>query len=166
MRWNELAEQECSVARTVAVVGDRWTLLVLREVFLGTRRFGDFLAHLGISRPLLKERLDKLVEHRVLRRVPYQERPLRREYRLTEKGLDLYPLITAMITWGDRWMAGPEGPPLELVHRPCNHAIHPVPCCPECGEPVDARQVEVRAGPGLGAASGPDVSHASEAETG
>lgn len=148
MRWNELAEQNCSVARTVSVVGDRWTLLVLRQAFLGTRRFGDFLEALGISRPLLKERLDKLVEHGVLSRVLYEQRPPRHEYRLTEKGVDLYPLLTAMVAWGDRWMSGPGGPPLELVHLPCAHAIHPQQVCPECGEPVDPRDMQARPGPG------------------
>ena len=142
MRWSELSEQQCSVARSLSVIGDRWTLLVLRQCFLGTRRFGDFLAALGISRPLLKERLDKLVEEDVLRRHRYEDRPPRYEYRLTEKGRDLYPVITALVAWGDRWMADEDGPPLLLRHRPCGQTMVPVQVCPDCGEPVDPRDVE------------------------
>ena len=144
MRWEELAEQHCSVARTLSVVGDRWTLLVVRQAFLGARRFGDFLDALGISRPLLKDRLDKLVAGGVLERVQYEERPPRSEYRLTGKGRDLYPVLVAMIGWGDRWMAGVEGPPVLLTHRTCGHTMVPVPTCPECGEAVDPRDVDAK----------------------
>lgn len=144
MRWSELREQHCSVARSLSVIGDRWTPLILRQCFLGTRRFGDFLDALGISRPLLKERLDKLVDEGVLERVPYQERPPRDEYRLTDKGLDLYPVITALLAWGDRWMAGEDGPPLELTHRPCGHTMVPVQVCPHCRDAVDPHDVSVR----------------------
>jgi DNA-binding HxlR family transcriptional regulator len=144
MRWSELAEQHCSVARTLSVVGDRWTFLVLRQCFLGSRRFADFLEALGISRPLLKERLDKLVDEGVLRRERYQDRPPREEYRLTEKGRDLYPVITAMLAWGDRWMDQGDGPPLVLTHRPCGHTMVPVQVCPHCREDVDPREVEAR----------------------
>jgi len=142
MRWSELAAEHCSVARALSVIGDRWTFLVLRQCFLGTRRFNDFLDALGISRPLLKERLDKLVDEGVLRRDLYQERPPRHEYRLTDKGIDLYPVITAMLAWGDRWMADENGPPLILEHRPCGHTMVPVPVCPHCGDPVDPRDVK------------------------
>jgi len=144
MRWSELADQHCSVARTLSVIGDRWTLLILRQCFLRTRRFAEFLDTLGISRPLLKERLDKLVEEGVLTRVPYQARPPREEYRLTEKGLDLYPVVTAMLAWGDRWMVDENGPPLVLTHRPCGHTMVPVQVCPHCGDPVDPHDVEAR----------------------
>ena len=147
MRWSELREQHCSVARSLSVIGDRWTLLLLRQSFLGTRRFGDFLAALGISRPLLKERLDKLVEDGVLRRVRYQDRPPRDEYRLTEKGLDLYPVIASLVAWGDRWMDGEDGPPLELTHRPCGHTMVPVQVCPHCHDPVDPHDVEAHLRP-------------------
>jgi DNA-binding HxlR family transcriptional regulator len=144
MRWGELAEEHCSVARTLSVVGDRWTMLVLRQAFLGTRRFGDFLTALGISRPVLKERLDKLVENEVMERQRYEDRPPRYEYRLTEKGRDLYPIMIAMLGWGDRWMAGDEGPPLVLRHRGCGSEMLPVQTCPHCGDTVDPRDVEAR----------------------
>jgi DNA-binding HxlR family transcriptional regulator len=144
MRWSELADQHCSVARSLSVVGDRWTPLILRQCFLGTRRFGDFLTALEISRPLLKERLDKLVEEGVLKRHPYQKRPTRSEYRLTEKGLDLFPVITALLAWGDRWMADADGPPLVLTHRPCGRKMVPRQVCPHCGDPIDPHDVDAK----------------------
>lgn len=144
MRWSELAEQHCSVARSLSVIGDRWTPLILRQCFLGTRRFGDFLTALEISRPLLKERLDKLVDEGVLRREQYEERPPRFEYRLTEKGLDFYPVITALLAWGDRWMAGKDGPPLELTHRTCGNKMIPTQVCPHCGDPVGPHDVDAK----------------------
>ena len=110
MRWADVGDLTCSVARTLSVVGDRWTLLVLRDAFLGVRRFEDFQA-VGLTRHRLADRLKRLVEHGVIVRVRYQDRPPRFEYRLTEKGHDLYPLIVSMTRWGDRWMAGDAGAP-------------------------------------------------------
>ncbi|MFE3592293.1 winged helix-turn-helix transcriptional regulator [Streptomyces niveus] len=141
MRWNEIGDVDCSVARALSVVGDRWTLLVLRDALLGVRRFEDFRANTGASRPLLTERLATLVEHGVLRRVRYQERPERYEYRLTEKGAGLYPVIVSLLTWGDRWMAGDDGPPVRLRHETCGHTTTPRLACPDCGEPIDPRDV-------------------------
>lgn len=149
MRWNDIGEMTCSVARALSVVGDRWTLLVLRDAFLGVRRFEDFQADLGTTRHRLADRLRKLVAHGILTRVPYQERPRRCEYRLTEKGRDLYPVVVSLTRWGDRWMAGEDGPPVELVHRGCGRRIVPVLTCPECHEPVGARDMQARPGPAL-----------------
>lgn len=149
MRWNEIGEMECSVARALSAVGDRWSLLILRDAFLGVRRFEQFQTDLGTTRHRLADRLRKLVEHGVLARVPYQERPRRFEYRLTEKGKDLYPVVVALVRWGDRWMAGKAGPPVELVHRSCGHAIVPTLACPDCGEAIAARDMTARPGPGL-----------------
>jgi DNA-binding HxlR family transcriptional regulator len=146
MRWRDIGGQPCSIARTLSVIGDRWTLLVLREAFLRTRRFEDFQAHLGATRHLLADRLQKLVDHGILERVQYQERPARHEYKLTEKGLDLYPVIVALLGWGDRWMVDDDGPPVQLVHRGCGHQMVPVPTCPHCGEHVTARDVTARHG--------------------
>src|SRR5699024_576506 len=98
----ELDQQPCSLARTLAVVGDRWTLLILRDCFLGVRRFEHFQSRLGVTRHVLADRLQKLVEYGVLRKQPYQERPLREEYRLTEMGLELHPVIIHLVQWGDR----------------------------------------------------------------
>ena len=141
MRWSEIGEQDCSVARTLSVVGDRWTMLVIREAFMRTRRFDDFQRATGAPRPILADRLRVLVDHGVLSRQPYGNHPDRFEYRLTEKGLDLYPVIVSLLTWGDRWMADSDGPPVELRHKDCGHVVHPELACPECGEWVGARDI-------------------------
>ena len=151
MRWSEIGDTTCSVARALSVVGDRWTLLVLRDAFLGVRRFADFHADLGTTRHRLADRLRKLVAHGVLERVRYQSRPARYEYRLTEKGRDLYPVVVSLTRWGDRWMAGADGPPLTLVHRGCGREVMPSLTCPACAASVTARDMEVRPGPALAA---------------
>jgi len=148
MRWNKLEDEACSVARTVSVIGDRWTLLVLRDCFLRVRRFGDFQRRLGITRPILASRLAKLVKDGVLTRVPYRQRPVRHEYRLTEKGLDLYPVVMSIVHWGDVHMAGRRGRPLLHQHRDCGKTFDPVMVCSECGEALDPRHVHVHRGPG------------------
>jgi DNA-binding HxlR family transcriptional regulator len=149
MRWDELSRENCSLARSLAVVGDRWTLLVLREAFLRTRRFDEFEAKLGIARRVLSERLALLVDEGILKKVPYQENPPRYEYRLTEKGLDLYPVIISLVHWGDRHYAGKKGAPMLHTHKSCGHDFKSVVTCSECGEALSARDVTVR--PGLGA---------------
>jgi len=141
MRWDEIGGVSCSVARALSVIGDRWTMLVLRDAFLRTRRFEDFQRQLGVTRHLLADRLRKLVEAGILEKVRYQEKPARYEYRLTEKGLDLYPVVVSLLRWGDRWMAGAEGPPVTLVHKTCGHRMHPALVCPDCGEPLGPRDV-------------------------
>ena len=137
----------CSVAQCLEVVGEWWSLLIMRDAFLGIRRFDDFQARLGISRNVLNQRLTRLVEQGVLERVPYQEHPPRCDYRLTDKGRDLWLVVTAMRQWGDKW-AAPEGPPVEIVHTACGHVSEAVPTCSHCGERLDARGV--RAVPGSG----------------
>ncbi len=141
MRWKEIGDLHCSIAQTLSVIGDRWTLLVLRDCFLGARRFDEFEASLGLSPHLLSTRLAKLVEHGILARRPYQDRPARHEYRLSEKGRDLYPVIVSLLRWGDRWMGLEGGPPVELVHRGCGQRTTPTFTCSECGEPIEARQM-------------------------
>lgn len=148
MRWNDLDQERCSVARTVSVIGDRWTLLVLRDCFLGVRRFEDFQQRLGVSRPMLVDRLRKLVEAGVLKKVAYQESPARYEYRLTRKGLDLHPVLMAIVHWGDVHMAGQRGRPLLHRHTGCGHLFDPVMVCSECSAPVTAKDVTVERGPG------------------
>jgi DNA-binding HxlR family transcriptional regulator len=154
MRWNDVGGLTCSVARTLAVIGDRWTLLVLRDAFLGVRRFEDFRRSTGIPRHRLADRLGRLVREGVLERRPYQERPARFEYRLTPKGRDLYPVLVGLVRWGDRWLAGDAGAPIELVHRACGHAATPELTCPACHAPVDARDMLARPGPALRAKEG------------
>ena len=140
MRWSELDQEVCSVARTVAVIGDRWSLLILRDCFLRIRRFDDFQARLGITRHVLADRLKKLVYLGVLRRQRYADRPARYEYRLTEKGIDLYPVLLALVHWGDRYMVTPEGPPLLHRHNNCGALFEPVMVCSVDGEPLTAHQ--------------------------
>ncbi|MDO8862136.1 helix-turn-helix domain-containing protein [Haliea sp. E1-2-M8] len=149
MRWTNIDQQLCSVARALSVVGERWTLLILRDAFLGTRRFEQFQHNLGITRHRLSERLGKLVEQGVLVKVPYCERPPRHEYRLTRKGLGLYPVLMSLARWGDDWMAGDEGVPLEYVHRGCGKLTRPVLACSECGEPLRPEGVTPQPGPPL-----------------
>lgn len=148
MKWSDLEAERCSVARTVSVIGDRWTLLVLRDCFLGVKRFDVFRERLEISRPMLSDRLGKLVDVGVLKKVAYQESPPRYEYRLTPKGLDLHPVIMAIVHWGDVHMAGKAGRPLLHRHADCGHLFHPVTVCSECHEVLTAKDVAVERGPG------------------
>ena len=153
MQWGELEQQPCSVARTLSVIGDRWTLLILRDCFLKVRRFDDFHARLGIGRPILADRLQKLVDSFVLTKMAYQTNPVRYEYRLTQKGLDLYPVIMSIVHWGDAHMAGKKGRPVLHRHTACGHLFDPVQACSHCGEALNPREVVVERGPGAGAAS-------------
>ena len=148
MQWSDLEDQACSVARTLSVIGDRWTLMILRDCFLRVRRFDDFQERLGIGRPILADRLNKLVDAFVLTKVAYQTNPTRYEYRLTPKGLDLYPVIMSIVHWGDIHMAGKKGRPLLHQHLKCNHEFDPVMVCSECHEPLEPREVRTSPGPG------------------
>src|SRR5215203_2642629 len=140
----------CTVGRTMAILGERWTLVVLREIFNGVRRFDDIRRHSGIPRQVLSNRLALLVEQDILRRAPYQEpgERVREEYRLSEKGFDLYPVLVAIAAWGDRYLSDPAGPPVEFEHRECGSVVHPVLECGD-GHRVDRpRDVVTRPGPG------------------
>ena len=148
MKWKRLEEEPCSVARTVAVIGDRWTLLILRECFLRKRRFEAFEASLGITRHVLAERLKKLLRFGVLRPIPYQESPKRYEYILTQKGLDLYPIMMSIVQWGDIHMGDSLGRPMLHQHKTCGHMFDPVMACSECGGPLSAKAVHVHPRPG------------------
>jgi DNA-binding HxlR family transcriptional regulator len=147
MERKSFAEMHCSVAQCLEVVGEWWTLLILRDVFLGVTRFDEFQERLGISRNVLGQRLASLIEHGVLTKVPYSERPPRYDYRLTEKGRDLWPVITTMRQWGDKH-AAPVGPPLELIHKPCGEITEGQLTCVACGHPMDERNVRAVPGPG------------------
>jgi DNA-binding HxlR family transcriptional regulator len=149
MRWSELKDERCSVARTVSVIGDRWTLLILRDCFMRVRRFEEFQARLGITRHVLADRLRKLVKAGVLKKVAYQANPERFEYRLTEKGLDLHGVLLAIVHWGDKHMAGKRGRPMLHEHTRCGHTFDPVLTCSACGERLEPREVRVKPGPGL-----------------
>lgn len=145
MRWSEIDQQDCSIAQALSIVGDRWTMMVLREAFMRVRRFEDFQAFTGAPRPVLAERLKTLVENGVLERRRYSERPDRYEYRLTEKGLDLWPVMVSLLRWGDRWLSDKKGPPVELRHKGCGSVVHPELACPDCGEWLGARDMEATA---------------------
>ena len=140
----------CTIGRAMGILGEKWTVVVLREIFTGVRRFADMRERTGIPRQVLTNRLASLVEHGLLRREPYQEpgARVRHEYRLTAKGLDLYPVLTAVMEWGDRYLADPAGPPLEMAHRDCGAPIHTELHCADGHRVADHRQVAPRPGPG------------------
>ena len=153
MRFDDVADLNCSISRTLAVLGERWTLLVLRQAFLGVRRFEDMQTAMGIARNTLSDRLSTLVDEGVLERRPYQERPPRHEYRLTQKGRDLYPVLVTLMQWGDRYTAGDAGAPVVLRHRGCGHVAEPALVRSHCGERIDAREMTPEPGPGALASS-------------
>ena len=142
-------DQVCSIARTLEVVGERWTFLILRDLFLGLRRFDELQDELGIARNVLAARLDKLVAEGVVEKRPYSERPLRHEYRLTPKGRDLWPTMLALLHWGDEHVPTPGGPPTVVVHRgACGGAVDAHGRCATCGDALDSRGVRALPGPG------------------
>jgi DNA-binding HxlR family transcriptional regulator len=137
----------CSVAQCLEVIGEWWSMLIVRDAFLGVTRFDQFQERLGISRNVLNLRLAHLVEAGVLAKVPYSEHPPRHDYRLTDKGRDLWPVVTTMRQWGDKY-AAPNGPPLEVAHKSCGEVSDAVLTCSACGEPMGPRDVRAAAGPG------------------
>lgn len=144
MRLTSLSDMNCSIARTLDVVGEWWTLLIVRDALRGATRFDQFRENLGLSRGVLSSRLSKLTEQGILSRRQYSEHPPRYEYTLTEKGRALGPVLMSLMTWGDAWNPAPSGPPVTLIHEPCGHAMHPVPACPHCHaelEPGTVRSV-------------------------
>jgi DNA-binding HxlR family transcriptional regulator len=138
-----------SAGRALSLVGERWTMMILRESFFGVRRFGEFARNLNIPRPTLSLRLRKLVDSGLLDRVPYSSDPERHEYRLTQAGRDLFPAVIALMRWGDAYLAGPEGPPIVLRHETCGNPTHPHLTCDVCGEEVSTRNVTPERGPGF-----------------
>lgn len=141
----------CQVAAAMELLGERGTVVVLREVFNGVRRFDDMQRHSGLARQVLSNRLALLVEHDVLQRVPYRPEGggrERHEYRLTAKGFDLYPVLAAVADFGARYYAGPDGPPVELAHRDCGAAVHVALVCEQGHAVDDLRDVAPRPGPG------------------
>ena len=137
----------CSIARTLDVVGEPWSPLVLRDVYVGMNRFEQIQHDLGISRKVLTERLNHLVEHGVLERRPYDNRP-RYDYHLTPKGLELVDVLMVMVGWGDKWLAGEAGPPVLYRHHACGEVSSVDLRCAGCGEPMHATDVDVLPGPG------------------
>ena len=140
----------CSIARTLDVIGEPWSPLILRDVWVGLTRFEQIQGDLGISRKVLTERLNHLVEHRVLERRPYDRRP-RYEYVLTAKGTELVDMLMVMVGWADKWLAGETGPPVLYRHHMCGEISHVDLRCAHCGEPMHAGDVELLPGPGAAA---------------
>lgn len=141
---------DCSIARSLGEIGDRWVFLILREAFFGVRQFEQFQRNLGIATNILSGRLRTLVDANIFGKHLYQTSPDRYEYRLTEKGLDLYPVIVTLIRWGDRWLGREDGPPLLLHHEPCGERLTGSFVCEHCGVEIRAQDVRYDAGPGAG----------------
>jgi DNA-binding HxlR family transcriptional regulator len=145
--------QVCSVARALEVLGDRWTLLVLRDAFRRVRRFEDFQRSLGVARNVLTDRLTRLVDEGILERVPYHERPVRFEYRLTEKGRELWPVMMTLMHWGDHHYAEAAGRPMIVRHRDCGGEVNDHLSCSKCGAELGPYDCEATPGPGARAAA-------------
>jgi DNA-binding HxlR family transcriptional regulator len=139
----DFSAMECSVARTLDVIGDKWSLLILRDAFYGVRRFDDFREDLEIARNVLTDRLNKLVATGVFERRRYEHRPPRYEYRLPQKGKALLPVLLAMIAWGDSWANDSDIPPVTLTHTACGSVTHAVVACDHCGGELTLRDVRV-----------------------
>lgn len=142
-----LTDVRCSIAQTMDIIGDAWTALILRDVFAGITRFEQFQQDLQLSRKTLAARLDHLVEDGILERHAYSQHPPRYDYLPTDKGADLFPVIAAVMRWGDRWTAGPAGPPAVIRHSCGEHATAEV-ICNQCGEPLALQDITAEAGPG------------------
>jgi DNA-binding HxlR family transcriptional regulator len=142
------ADLNCSIARPLSFLGERWSILVLRDLFLGRRRFDEIQESLGVATNVLSQRLATFLDEGIVERRPYSEHPERFEYRLTQKGLDLQPVLLALLRWGDRYTADEAGPALETVHEDCGKPFHMVPTCSECGGTVEPSNVTNRPGPG------------------
>lgn len=141
-------DQPCSIARTLELIGERWTLLILRDVLLGFRRFEDLQRETGAATNILSDRLGTLVAHGIIRRVPVPERADRFEYRPTRAGAELAHVLQALMQWGDRHTASAADPPHVMVHTRCGHDTTPVHVCSHCGEPLEPNEVQFRPGPG------------------
>ena len=149
MEGPNFADWPCSIARVMDIIGDRWTLLVLRDVFHGIRRFDEFQSSLGIARNTLSDRLNRLAAAGLLTTRLYQDNPPRKEYLLTEMGSDFFPVMASMVTWGDRWLDGGAGPPIDLHHATCGHNFATQSACAECGKPLALSDVTFRLGRGF-----------------
>jgi DNA-binding HxlR family transcriptional regulator len=161
MRRTSFEDMACSVARTLDVVGEWWTPLVIRDLMLGITRFDALQRDLGISRKVLAQRLERLLDHGVVDRTAYQENPVRYDYRLTDKGADLATIVLAMTAWGDRWVFGEDERPLLFRHEACGAEASPALTCSACGEPIRPRELTPLAGPGL--SDGPGTSEVPKA---
>lgn len=148
MTRTPLSDVACSIARATDLFGDAWTALIMRDILVGIRRFDELAEDLGLSRKVLAARLARLVEEGVLTRERYQASPPREEYVATQKGRELYPVLLALMAWGDKWCAGPAGPPAKIRHDTCGHVATPVVACDACQEPLTVTDTTQLPGPG------------------
>ena len=147
MRRASFSDMQCSVAQSLEQIGEWWTLLIIRDALLGVRRFEDFRTRLGIASNILTNRLDGLVDDGIMARRRYSEHPPRDEYVLTDKGRDLWAVMTAIRQWGDKWALDEADHPIVLVHDTCGHVCEAIPHCSECGEALELRDIHVERGP-------------------
>jgi DNA-binding HxlR family transcriptional regulator len=148
MQRTDFTAMPCSIARTLAVVGEPWTPLILRDITFGLTRFDEIQRDLGVATNVLTDRLNTLVEGGLVSRQPYQTRPLRHRYQLTEAGAELLPVLLALLRWGDRWAGDGSGPPVTIVHRECGQATEALLVCAACNRPLGTHNVSARTGPG------------------
>jgi DNA-binding HxlR family transcriptional regulator len=148
MQRTRFGDMACSIARTLDVIGEPWSPLILRDVYAGFSRFEQIQQDLGISRKVLTERLKWLVESGVLERREYSSRPVRHEYVLTAKGKELCDLLLVMVRWGDRFLAGEAGPPVLYRHHACGEISHVELHCSVCDKPMRATDIDLLPGPG------------------
>lgn len=149
MQRSSFSDMPCSIAKTLDIIGEWWTLLILRDVFYGVRRFEGLRAHLVISRKVLTSRLSRLTDEKILKKVLYQNQPPRYEYRLTKKGLELLPVLLTIMSWGDKWLSEPDMTPVIFVHIDCGEETTPKLVCSHCGGDLNAHNVYPTAGPGV-----------------
>jgi DNA-binding HxlR family transcriptional regulator len=154
MERTSFAQMRCSLARGLELIGDWWSPLIIRDLFLGVSRFDELVEDLGISRNLLTRRLKSLMANGIVERTAYQSKPARYAYRLTEAGRDLVPAILALTAWGDRWAQPREGSPILFVHTTCGHQFEPRVTCSACGDTITAETVTAIGGPGGAAKPG------------
>jgi DNA-binding HxlR family transcriptional regulator len=152
MPYRPFSEQNCSIANALAILGGRWTLLVMREILLGRRRFAEIERNVGVAPNILSDRLRQLIDHELVTRSRYSERPEAYEYLPTQRGIDVAPVLVALLQWGDEHAVPPAGPPRVFVHSSCGHDADPSLHCGHCGEPIAPTDLQVRPGPGADAA--------------
>lgn len=148
MQRSSFSEMPCSVAKTLDIIGEWWTLLILRDVFYGVRRFEGLRTHLGISRKVLTNRLGRLTDERILKKVLYQKHPPRYEYRLTKRGLELLPILLTIMNWGDKWLSESDMAPVILIHKDCGEKTTPKLVCSQCNGELTAHNIYPTAGLG------------------
>lgn len=149
MKWEDINTQICSIARTLSVVGDRWTLLIIRDVFMGLRRFSEIQSSLEITKHRLSDRLNKLQQDGIIEKRSVDPTKKRFEYFLTKKGLDLYPVLISLVQWGDRWESGQDGEPVRFRHSVCGELMRPHYCCDQCGAALNSSDIENCPGPAI-----------------